>query len=286
MKKLVFTFAFFSLFSLLHAFEWPKKNINSENITSYFGQNISQTISTSILISETESVMTSENGKLLLIYNDFDDDSDFFPSTYGAAVIIEHEDNLISVYGNLEKKSIKLNEDNLTANLSDEIAMTGHSGYQKNDKTLEFQIIDTKEHKAINPKLLLPQNIQEVPLTLSGLILKNKNNTYYDLSIYKNFSSGIYKIYKKRDSVSVPYYSAILANGEIKDYITLDTIVEENNNSIVTGSIKYDTESFYPDEKLILLGEVTLSPGKTTLTIQIADIKNVIKQQLYNITVY
>ena len=107
-KKAVFSMSAALLLAQGFSFGWPQDNVTQDSFTSYFGQKRGSIISTSVVFSEPEEVKASETGYVLAILTENNDDSDFFPSTLGTAVILSHEDNLVSVYGNLDSETLTL----------------------------------------------------------------------------------------------------------------------------------------------------------------------------------
>lgn len=287
MKKQILSLLSFTFISSIFAFDWPIENIQKDFCKSDFGQNIADSISTSLIFNEPDDIKAAEDGKILLVMKDLSDDNDFFPSTLGTALIIAHEDNLASVYGNIDSETLYVSsENNYSVEKGTILGQSGNSGWQQSKSTLEFQIIDTKNTSAINPKVLLPRQETELPLTLTDICLKNKNNDYFNLNETRTYPTGIYKIYRKRNNIAVPYKSSILINGIQYDQIIYNTIIEENGKICVLGKRKYSQADVYPNKNLQLIGEVMLSPGKTTLNIIVTDFLNKSKQLSYNISVY
>ena len=106
MKK-TFIFTLLTLTSFFaFSFDWPQAEVSKNSFNSYFGQNRGGILSTSIIFSEPEEVKVAEDGYITAIITDNSDDSDFFPSTLGTAVIIAHNDELVSVYGNLDEETL------------------------------------------------------------------------------------------------------------------------------------------------------------------------------------
>ena len=177
MKKIfLFTIILFANF-FAFCFDWPQEEVTKDSFNSYFGQNRGGILSTSVIFSEPEEVKTAEDGYITAILTENTDDSDFFPSTLGTAVILAHNDELVSVYGNLDAETLTLNNENEhTIDGGAIIASSGTSGYQEAHGNLEFKIIDAKNKSAINPFVLMPRAEEEVALTLSGIIIVNKNN--------------------------------------------------------------------------------------------------------------
>ncbi len=286
MKKNILFANMILLTASLFAFDWPQDEITENSYASYFGQNRGDLISTSLCFSEPGQVKATESGYILAIITENNDDSDFFPSTLGTAVILSHEDNLISVYGNLDSETLTLNDKNeKTIDAGATLSQSGNSGWQNETSHLEFQILDTKDKAAINPKVLMPRSEKELPLTLSGIYVESKNKVFYDINEYKTYTSGLYRIYKKRNSIVAPYKTGVSINGIVLDQISYDSILQSDNKICLSGKKKYTSSDLYPNENLQLLGEVMFSPGKVTLGLSESDILGNVKQISYNITV-
>ncbi len=286
MKK-TFIFTLLTLTSFFaFSFDWPQAEVSKNSFNSYFGQNRGGILSTSIIFSEPEEVKVAEDGYITAIITDNSDDSDFFPSTLGTAVIIAHNDELVSVYGNLDEETLTLkNENEHKIDGGAIIASSGNSGFQENHGNLEFKIIDAKNKSAINPIVLMPRAEEELPLTLSGIIIVSKNNDYYDINTYKTYNSGLYKIYFKRNPVACPYKTSVSINGVIVDQLSYDMITQENNKLCIIGKKKYTDADIFPNENLQLLGEVMFTPGRATLGLSISDMLGNVKQLNYNIVI-
>ncbi len=270
--------------SSLFAFEWPIENLSEDAVKSYFGQNKGGLISSSMTFSEQTEVHNVENGHVLLVIKNDEDEGDFFPSALGSSVIIAHNDNLISVYANLDDQSMNINS--LSISKGTVIANTGNTAWQSSQNGLEFQILDNKKNAAINPKVLMNRVENENPLTLTKIQLQNKEGNFINLNEVKSFPSGVYRIYEKRNSITVPYKTNILINGEAVDQISFDTIRQENNKIYISGKKKYTSSDVYPDDELLLLGEVMFTRGKATLGINVTDFLNNTKQITYNVQSY
>lgn len=286
MKKLLIIA--FTMFTAINAFcfDWPQAEVSKDSFNSYFGQNRGGTLSTSVIFSEPEEVKAAEDGYITVILTENSDDSDFFPSTLGTAVILSHSDDLISVYGNLDAETLTLkNENEHTIDGGAIIASSGNSGFQENHGNLEFKIIDTKNKSAINPKVLMPRAEEELPLSLSGIMIGSKNNDFYDINVYKTFNSGLYKVYFKRNPIAAPYKTSVSINGVIVDQLSYDMITQENNKLCIIGKKKYTAADVFPNENLQLLGEVMFTPGRATLGLSISDILGNIKHLNYNILI-
>ena len=289
MKKIIASLLTITALSSMFAFDWPKDNVTSDSYSSYFGQKHGEVLSTSLIFNEEGDVRTAEEGRLLIIMTDEDEDSDFFPSTLGSSVIIAHNDNLMSVYGNLDTDSITYEQKKApsgTVKAKTQIGKSGKSGWIEGNGTLEFQIIDTNNNTAINPKILMPRSKTEIPLVLSGIQLQNKSGKFFDINKTKTYENGLYRVFMKRNDVASPYKTSVAINGITVDQITYDTISQENGKSCVSGKKKYTSKDIYPMDDLQLLGEIKLTPGKATLTLYAEDILGKSKQLNYYISIY
>ena len=286
MKKILSITVILTLFSLLFCFDWPLKKVEAAQITGFFGQKNGSNPSTSVTISDAEDVISSDVGNTLAILEDSYDDTDFFPSALGSAIIMSQEDNLICVYSNLDRKTIQIRECTKTINKGEILAKTGKSGYQKKENTLNFQLIDIKERKAINPLTILPQLSNLPQLSITNIQLRNKNGQAYDLQYAKNFNAGLYRVYFRRDELATPFKTSILLNGELSDEIVFNSINQEGGTCNIMGSKNYTASEIYPDDKYMMIGEAGLKPGKFTLSILFSDIKGDTRHINYNITVY
>lgn len=285
-KRILLSTISLFVISKAFSFSWPQDEVTHESFNSYFGQNRGTIISTSVVFSEPEEVKAAETGYVLTILTESTDDSDFFPSTLGTAVILSHEDNLLSVYGNLDSSTVTLyNTNEKTVDAGAIIAQSGTSGYQEGNSNLEFQVIDTKNKSAINPKVLMPRSEAELPLLLNGIMICNKSNNYYDINASKTFNSGLYKIYFKRNPVASPYKTSVSINGVIVDQISYDMITQENNKLCIIGKKKYTSSDVFPNNDLQLIGEAMFTPGRATLGLSLTDALGNAKQLNYNIII-
>lgn len=287
MKKIIFTALIISISIFLFGFEWPEEEVTTESYGLYFAQNRGNLFSTSQIFSQPTEVHASEDGVVLAVITELEEDNDFFPSTLGSAVIVNHQDDLLTVYGNLDTQTMAVYTDGVQQiEAGQVIAQSGDTGWQQGKSNLEFQIIDKKNRTAINPKILMPRLEEELKLSLGGIIIENKNGDQYELANHKTFQAGIHKIYCKRNDVAFPYKTSVAVNGVVLDEISYDTIIQENSKLYVSGKKKYSSEEIFPSEKLQLLGEVMFTSGRATLTLIVEDYLENQRQVNYNITVY
>lgn len=277
---------FFFIRATAYSFDWPQSEITINSFKSYFGQNRGNILSTSLIFAEPTEIKAAENGFILAILTEDKDETDFFPSTLGTAVILSHEDNMLSVYGNINSETLTLNdrkEKNIDAGAT--IGQVGISGYQVEKGNLEFQVIDTNNKSAINPKILMPRTESDLPLKLAGIMIANKNKNIYDANVCKSYNSGLYRVYFKRNEIAVPYKTSISINGIVVDLISYDTITQENNKICVKGKKKYTSADIFPDDELQLIGEAMFTPGRANLGLSVTDFFGNVQQLNYNIII-
>lgn len=280
--KIAMIFAFLLKTNFIFAVEWPVEEISESSFRSYFAQNRGGFLSTSMIFSEPSEVKAAEDGQVLIIVTEENDDTDFFPSALGNFMILSHNDNLISVYANLEN-DLTVTGGNLRA--GQKIANSGNSAWQQDLNSLELQLIDTKEKSAINPKVMMKREDIETELFLQNIMLENKDKVQTELNVSRNFSSGTYRVYCRRSDIAVPYSTIVSVNGVATDSLKFNTINQENSKIFVSGKKKYTGQDIYPDNTHLLLGEITLPPGRGTLGLTVTDILGKSKNIVYNLTV-
>ncbi|MCR4952652.1 MAG: M23 family metallopeptidase [Treponema sp.] len=285
MKKIFAAITAITFFiSALSAFDWPQTELNEGSISSDFAQNKGGLLSPSMIFSDPAEVYNVENGHLLLTMHSNEDEGDFFPTALGTSVIIAHNDNLISVYANLDDESLEKTETSVPK--GQKLGSTGNTGWQEVHSSLEFQILDSKKSSALNPKVLMNRLENETAPAITKIMIQNKEGQFFNLNDTKFFPSGMYRVYAKRDAVIVPYKTNLTMNGVTVDQISYDTISQENNKIYVSGKKKYTSSDVYPNSELILLGEAMFSKGKATFGIAVQDFLNDTKQLTYIVTAY
>lgn len=288
MKRFIISACILLISSIAFSFDWPQeKVVQSDQFYSYFGQLRGETISNSLIFSEISDVKAADDGYLTVIINEYSDHTDFFPSTLGNAVILSHTDNLLTVYGNIDSESIlkeAFNENSIKC--GETFGTSGNSAWQQGHSSLEFQVIDTKNNTSINPRLLMPRVGKELPLYYNEIYLQGKNGRQYNIMNQNILPSGIYKVYKKRQAVAVPYRTRVAINGTVVDQISYDLLRQDDNQICVSGRKNYSKSILYPNNDLQLLGEATLTPGKNALQLTITDILGKEVNATYLLTIH
>lgn len=280
-KGLIFAGAAF-LAVVAFAFDWPQNEIMSDSFYSYFGQLRGGTICTSLVFSESEEVKAADSGRVLAVITEHDED-DLFESTLGNAVIIEHKDNLATVYANLDSENQENLFDMKDIESGTKLGNTSNSGWQTGEACLEFQVLDTKNGNYVNPRILMPRIGNELDLTLKNLSAINKKGEEFDFNITKNLQSGTYLLYRERQETAMPYKTIVYVNGAAADTISYDTLIVKDGKICANGKQTYSISQIYPDAQKQLLGEISLPKGKNTVTAVVQDILGKEKQITYTI---
>jgi len=284
MKKIIAAFAALLTFSLLFAFDWPQNEILSDSFYSYFGQYRGGTIGNSLVFSESKEVKAADDGHVLAVISEHDED-ELFESTLGNALILEHKDDLITVYANLDAENLNTLFNMRSVTTGTSFGETGTSSWQEGEGCLEFQVLDTKNKTYVNPRILMPRIGKELPLSIKNVTAVNRKGNIYDLGIQKSLSSGVYMLYRERQEIAMPYKSTVYINGAVAESLTYDTLAEKNGKISVSGKKNYPVNVIYPDQERQFLGEVTLAKGKTQIMIVLADILGKESQIVYTVDV-
>lgn len=282
LRKILLAESAFFFSSIAFAFDWPQNEIMSDSFYSYFAQLRGGTISTSLVFSESEEVKAADSGRVLAVITEHDED-DLFESTLGNAVIIEHKDNLATVYANLDAENQESLFEMKDIESGTKLGSTSNSGWQTGEACLEFQVLDTKNGNYVNPRILMPRIGNELELTLKNLSALDRKGGDFDFNITKTLQAGTYLLYRERQETAMPYKTTVFVNGAASDSISYDTLIVKDGKICVNGKRTYSAEQVYPDAQKQLLGEITLPRGKNTITAVVQDILGKERQITYTI---
>lgn len=259
--------------SAAFAFDWPQMETASDSFYSYFGQLRGGTIETSLIFKDSSDVKAADKGTIIATISEHNNDYGWFESTLGNAVIISHDNQLMTVYANLDAETIPSMVTRVAqVKTGTPLGTSGNSGWQEGRSCLEFQVVDTKNNASINPRILMPRIGEELPLAIGELSLTDRKGKTSYLTIDHEFASGLYSLYRTRQSVAVPYRTIVSINGAIVETISYDMLKEDNGSLCVYGNKFYSKELLYPDNKRQLLAQVQLTRGRNTVTVSITDI--------------
>lgn len=287
-KAAILSLAVLASFSitLAFAFEWPQKDTSYSSFYSFFGQLRGGTIESSLIFKDSAPVTSAEEGTVACIISEHDSDMGWFESTLGNAVILGHEDQILTVYANLEGSTVpEFTEENSAIHTGDYLGESGNSGWQQGRSCLEFMVIDTKNDTAVNPRILMPRVGRGPTITMGQITLDNKKGTVFDLRETKHVSAGVYTIYKTRQEGAVPFKTNVSINGASIETISFDSLKEVDGRLCATGNSNYSADTLYPDEERLFLAQAMLTPGKNIISISVTDILGNTKTERFSIEV-
>ncbi len=267
------------------AFDWPQDETNADSFSSYFAQLRGGRIESSIVFRESSSdVRAADNGEITLLLSGHTGDYGWFNSPLGNAVVIAHNDNISTVYGNLDEDSLpSYLYGSVTAGTK--IGESGNSAWQEGEGGLEFQVLDLMNKSCINPRLLMPRIGDELELLIGSLSLDDKEGKTHYLINERNLPAGSYRLYHDRQDVAVPFKTLVAVNGLTVESISYDNLIESRGTLCVQGNEKYSVEDLYPDTKRRLLSVIHLAHGHSTLSVTVVDILGESHQIKYNIDI-
>ncbi len=271
------------------AFDWPQNSNSTDSFFSYFGQLRGNTLSSSLIFNQNEEIHASDDGNMMIFISEHTNDFGWFESTLGNAIIMSHDDNLATVYANLDEEEIPQSIETLSAiEKGTFLGVSGNSGWQDGSSCLEFQVIDRIKHSSINPRILMPRIGEELPLDIGRITLDDANGTTHHLSNERQLQSGYYSVYRTRQEVAMPAKTIIALNGTTVETIQYDTLKESSGKLCAlanNGSKMYSVEQIYPDNDRQLLGNVQLTRGHVALTITVVNILNTARTTTYNLEI-
>lgn len=274
MKKIVLSLVFFVSVSIF-AFEWPLATEKGPlQVSVNFAEYRKNVYSTGFIFSQDGNVLASDDGELLFTINSDESYYDSFNGTLGNTIILAHNDQMISVYSNLNSISDLTNKTSFVKN--DIIAQVDKSkkdsnGWHSDNSTLEFQIIDIKNNVIINPYLLLPLQDHTNPVYPGNITLINKKGVVYKLDEIKSLPAGSYSVYRSTQLSRMPLKTTVSINGLIVYTIDYDTLMQDKERLCAIGNQNIPFEKMYLDSKTQFLADINLSRGKNILCITVTD---------------
>lgn len=286
-RKILAAAAVLSAVSGAIAFDWPQDETSSDSFFSYFGQLRGGTMGSSLIFRDSSVVKAADSGHVAIVMTEHNNDYGWFESPLGNAVVIAHDADFSTVYGNLDEESLHPELFDMdTVSVGQEFGESGNSGWQAGQSCLEFMVLDIKQGLAINPRTSMPKIGKELPLSIGTVSLDDKNGNTHLLVLERNLPAGKYAVYHTRQDISVPYKTVVSLNGATIESISYDSMKEMNGKLCVSGNSSYPSDVVYPDEKRQLLGNVQLHPGLNKLDVAVMDILGGSQNITYTIEAY
>lgn len=282
-NKCKYLIALFFILNMLNvfSFEWPQEINDKGKIIREFGQKQGDKFNQSLVFAFPQEVYSAEKGKIILRMENDGTDSGWFISPLGNALIITHEANLLTTYGNLEE--IRIDKAKTDVESHELLAFGGASGWQEGISSLEFQVADIEKKAAVNPEMLLPKLPLKNIVHVRNVIAVNKKGGQFELSKVKYLPAGSYYLY--RDIDFMPFKTSVFVNGAAVETIQYDILLQMENKLCISGKRKYPLKEMYRGNEKQFLAEVVLSRGKNTISIIASDINGTERSALFTVDV-
>jgi hypothetical protein len=265
-KKMIPLLFLSCAFSSLSALEWP---VSQPLPSSFFGQRAFGIIERGIVLDKVDTIRASDHGTLMITLSENKNMSGF-PGTLGNAVILAHDEGLLTIYGNLD--SVDRIDEQLTVESGSILGQAGKSGWGKAVSCI-FQVIDREQHTVLNPLLLLPQLQDTHGPTIKDVIVISSNEQIYALGTTKSVKQGKYRLYADiPDTINAspnnlsPFRITIEVNGSEYSSIPFE-LLKETNGEVYLSSPTLTWKNLYKDPVRIYLGELTLTRGRADISI-------------------
>jgi hypothetical protein len=264
-RALAIAFAVF-IASGLSALEWPVAEIK---VKSFFGQRDEARISGGIALADADVVRASGNGKRVISIAR-NGNMNGFPSTLGNAVIIAHDDGLLSVYGNLDSTDRVSTHETLETGAI--LGSAAASGWARQGELI-FQVIDKERKTMLNPMLVLPALPDSRGPVIKNVIAMSGSGQIAALGAAKFVRQGQYRLYADiADTVDgsqaplAPFRVSVLVNGSEAASIPFEVLRAEKGK-VYLDSPAYTTATLYGDPERMFLGEITLNRGRADISV-------------------
>lgn len=252
------------------AFEWPQQIPETNAFSDFFGENRGQTLNTSLVFSEPQTVSASESGTLIMKFDASNNEEGWFPSTLGNAVILSHDNGMITVYGNLD--SITIDESAKDVSQGAELGRSGQSGWNGSRKGLEFLVCDTKINTTINPLILMPEVFEPFSISIQNPVIYNRNGIAQPVENGTRVPADIYRLYIAPQTQTMTYKTTVSVNGSTAETILYNILKPDNQELVFSGKSNYCVHDIFPDSTRQFIGEIILNGGQNLISITVTDL--------------
>lgn len=265
MKK-VSLFFFISVLSIsLYSLEWP---VAAPVLYSSFAQRNGDILHRGLILEKTDIVRASGDGIILCTLSE-NSHKFGFPGTLGNAVILVHEDKLVSVYGNLESLDrVKGKKDIETGSI---LGTTGSTAWGKPNNCI-FNVYDSDRKNLLNPLMLLPSLPDSKAPVIRNVAAVSQSGQTIVLGATKTLKQGKYRICA--DIIDTMNASAtelsafrisILVNGTEILFLPFELLQEESGNLMLTSGTS--EKNLLEDSNRLYIGEIQLTRGRADISI-------------------
>ena len=248
------------------ALEWPVAEVK---IRTFFGQRDEAEISRGITFAGADVVRSAGNGKIVISIAR-NGNMTGFPSALGNAVIVAHDEGLLSVYGNLASVDRVASRESVETG-----AILGNAGTSACSKPndLLFQVIDKERKTVLNPILVLPALPDSRGPVIKDVIAISQSGQVTAIGSAKFARQGQYRLYANvSDSIDgsqtplAPFRVSVLINGSEAATLPFEVLRSEAGK-LQLNSPAYTSAALYGDPDRMFLGEITLNRGRADITV-------------------
>lgn len=275
MKNKIFIF-FTGLFFIIcfnaFSFEWP---VDLPVFLRLFAQKdlSDNSFSQSVVFADADAVRASGYAKHLINIEE-KNSLRFFPSTLGNALVFIDDDGLQSVYGNLSSTAVFTSREETEAGSI--IGYTGNSAWTE-EKSLIFQIADTRNNVLINPLLFMPGLEEKTEPQIQNTMLINGDKQIINLETVKKIRQGSYDLYssifdsaEKGGPPLAPFRVTVSINGMNIADLPFE-VLSSDGKDLYFQNKKSSLSLLYQKEGTMHLGKINLPAGKIELIITALD---------------
>ncbi len=263
-------FALALLIAPAAAMEWPTGVFKPARL---FAQRNESVIECGLTLDDVEAVRAAGYGEVLLTLSP-PANMTGFPGTLGTAVLLVHDDDLLTVYGNLDSDSLMTGTGDIESLAI--IGSAGNTGWGKKNSLL-FQVIDRKKATFLNPLLLLSSIRDTRSPLIRTVIAVNSAGQSISLAGARALRQGSWRLYADivdtLDGLSTelsPFRVGVAVNGKEQSAIPYETLKAEGGR-LVLGNAALNADHLYSDPSRIFLGTIQFVRGRSELVIHTRD---------------
>ncbi len=257
----------------LCALNWPS---GTPVFLRSFGQDRGPSFSGGLVFGEKEPVRAADYGKIVVELQE-PENMTGFPSTLGRAVVLLHDEGLMTVYGNMESTEIARNKDQIEKGSI--IGTSGNSAWQETPAGLEFHTADIEKKTLINPLVLLPQLEDTEPPVIRNVTAVQPNGNSFVLGQTRSLPHGSYHLYgtvtdtvnASRTRTIAPFRTNVVVNGTEVYSTPYEVLRQSGGQLTLSGTRPADHDTMYPSADTVLLAAVELSRGRAFITVTASD---------------
>ncbi|QQO11366.1 M23 family metallopeptidase [Breznakiella homolactica] len=253
-----------------------------------FGYNSGRTPTLGYSFVSEGPVRSVDSGELIFA-RDENDRASKLPSPMGAWLAMDHGDGLIGIYGRMKNRE---QETSVLADQGSILGFSGRSGWTPGNG-FYFSFYDRKEHRWVNPAMILPP----VPDTRAPLIvsvtLLNQEDRRFNPVQQRTIPQGLYSILVEsndtrttaRDTPLSPHRIICSVNGVEAGSLHFETLSARNGVLLAARNRAAPAEQVYAPYPSLEIGEVWLNRGLVTMEVIVQDIAGNSRNVTYRLTV-